>query len=73
MSFAQFMEMAGYLLNIIGIVTCLAGLTLTRRPSRRTLGYLIAGLGFLIAASPLLAQLFGLVPPPAPVTTLPPG
>lgn len=73
MSFAQFMEMAGYLLNVIGIVICLAGLTLARRPSRRTLGYLIAGLGFLIAASPLFAQLFGLLPSPTPTSALPPG
>nr|WP_299245536.1 hypothetical protein [uncultured Halomonas sp.] len=73
MSFAQFMQMAGYLLNVIGIVVCLLGLSLARRPSRRTLGYCIAGLGFLIAASPLFAQLFGLIPPPMSASTLPPG
>ena len=73
MSLAQLMPMAGYLLNILGIVTCLVGLTLARRPARRTLGYAIALLGFVIAASPLLAQLFGLVPPPAPAPVPLPG
>ncbi|SHF01625.1 hypothetical protein SAMN02745148_01613 [Modicisalibacter ilicicola DSM 19980] len=73
MSLAQFLEMAGYLLNVLGIVTCLAGLTLARHPSRRPLGYALAGLGFLLAASPLLAQLLGLVPPPAMAPTPLPG
>lgn len=65
MTLGHFMQMAGYLFNIIGIVVCLAGLTLARRPSRRVIGYAIAVLGFLIAASPLLAQLFGVIEPNA--------
>lgn len=67
MTLGQFMQMAGYLFNIVGIVVCLVGLTLARRPNNRTMGYVIAGLGFLIAATPLLAQLFGLIEPSATV------
>ena len=72
MTLAQILAMAGYLLNIIGIIVCLAGLHLARRLSRRNRGRALAVLGFLIAASPLLLQLFGLVDPATPVSSRPP-
>lgn len=59
-------------LHSLGLVTCLVGLTVARQPRRRRLGQLLAGLGFLIAASPMLGQLTGVIPPP-PVTPLVPG
>lgn len=64
MTIGQSMEMVSYLFNIIGIITCLVGLTLAQRTSR-PLGYSIAVIGFLIAASPLLAQLLGFIEPSA--------
>lgn len=66
MTIGPFLGMASYLFNILGIVVCLVGLTLARRPHRRRVGYAMAVLGFLIAASPLLAQLFGLIEAGAP-------
>ncbi|MBF8222472.1 MULTISPECIES: hypothetical protein [Halomonadaceae] len=52
------LEMATFLFNLLGLVICLLGLTLARR--RRLLGYGIAVTGFVIAAAPMLAQLFPL-------------
>ncbi|GHB05163.1 hypothetical protein [Modicisalibacter luteus] len=72
MTLAQILAMAGYLFNLIGIIVCLVGLHLARRPSHRVLGRLLAVLGFLIAASPLLLQLFGFVDPATPVSPPPP-
>ncbi|MEC9484141.1 MAG: hypothetical protein UMU75_12610 [Halomonas sp.] len=72
MTFAQTLGIAGYLFNVLGIVVCLVGLHLARQPSRRLLGRGLAVLGFLIAATPLLLQLFGIVEP-APPPALPAG
>lgn len=60
----QLLPMLGYLFNIIGIVLCIVGLTLARNKHRRVIGGLIAVVGFLIAASPMLVQLLGLIEPP---------
>ncbi|WP_136253879.1 MULTISPECIES: hypothetical protein [Halomonadaceae] len=58
-------------LHTLGLVTCLIGLTIARTPQRKRLGQVLAVLGFLIAASPMLAQLLGIIPPP-PVTPIVP-
>lgn len=65
------LPMLGYVFNILGLLVCIGGLTLARRPDRRLLGGSLAVLGFVIAAAPVLVQLFGLVEP-VPVSTLPP-
>ncbi|APX93978.1 hypothetical protein BWR19_14125 [Halomonas sp. 1513] len=57
MATQEMLEMSLFVFNLVGLVVCLVGLSLTRR--RRTLGYTIAVLGFLIAATPMLAQLVG--------------
>lgn len=64
-------QMLGYAFNLLGLLVCIGGLTLARRERHRRLGYGLAVLGFLIAAAPLLAQLFGLVEP-VPVGAVPP-
>jgi hypothetical protein len=71
MSAYQLLQMLSYAFHFIGLVVCILGLTLARRPAYRWLGRGLAVLGFLIAISPLLAQLFGLVEP-VPVGSLPP-
>ncbi len=53
MSPQHFMEMASFTLNLVGMVVCIGGLTLAHRTRHRLPGYLLAGSGFLIAASPL--------------------
>lgn len=58
MSPQHFMEMATFTFNLIGLVVCLAGLTLAHRTRHRWPGYLLAGGGFLIAATPMLYTLF---------------
>lgn len=65
------LQMLGYVFNIIGLLVCIGGLTLARRPDRRLLGRSLAVLGFVIAAAPVLVQLLGLVEP-VPVSALPP-
>ncbi|QOR38253.1 hypothetical protein HNO52_06815 [Billgrantia diversa] len=49
-----------FVFNIIGLVTCLAGLTLAQRRGRRKQqrwpGYALAGLGFFIATIPIWGQ-----------------
>lgn len=65
------LQMLGYVFNIIGLLVCIGGLTLARRPDRRLLGRSLAVLGFVIAAAPVLVQLLGLVEP-VPVGALPP-
>ncbi|WP_192036331.1 hypothetical protein [Halomonas sp. YLGW01] len=60
------------MLHTLGLVICLVGLTMARHPRRKRLGQVLAGLGFLIAASPMLGQLTGLIPPP-PATPLVPN
>lgn len=62
----QLLPMFSYMFNIIGIVLCITGLTLVRNRHRRVLGGLITLIGFVIAASPMLAQLLGLIEPPPP-------
>lgn len=57
MSPAHFMEMATFTLNLLGLLICLAGLTLAHRTRHRVPGYALAGVGFLVAASPLLYQM----------------
>ncbi|MGM0982372.1 MAG: hypothetical protein ACQEXG_02935 [Pseudomonadota bacterium] len=64
------LQMSGYVFNILGLLVCIGGLTLARRPERRLLGGSLAVLGFVIAASPVLVQLLGLVEP-VPVGALP--
>ncbi|MGM0535608.1 MAG: hypothetical protein ACQER5_05975 [Pseudomonadota bacterium] len=66
----ELLQMLGYALNILGLLVCIGGLTLARRPDRRLLGGGLAVLGFLIAASPVLVQLLGLIDP-VPVNALP--
>lgn len=68
----QLLQMLGYALNLLGLLVCIGGLTLARRPHHRLAGRLLAALGFVIAASPVLVQLLGLVEP-APVGALPPS
>ncbi|MCL7940637.1 hypothetical protein M8009_10050 [Halomonas sp. ATCH28] len=65
------LQMLGYVFNILGLLVCIGGLTLARRPDRRLLGRSLAVLGFVIAAAPVLVQLLGLVEP-VPVGALPP-
>lgn len=65
------LQMLGYVFNILGLLVCIGGLTLARRPDRRLLGRSLAVLGFVIAAGPVLVQLLGLVEP-VPVSALPP-
>lgn len=55
------LEMSLFVFNLVGLIVCLVGLTLARRRERRKLGYAIATLGFLIAAAPMLVQLFGVL------------
>ncbi|APE31733.1 hypothetical protein BOX17_12670 [Halomonas aestuarii] len=68
----ELMQMLGYVFNILGLLVCIGGLTLARRPERRLLGRSLAVLGFVIAATPVLLQLFGLVEP-MPAGALPPN
>ncbi|MFO8044418.1 MAG: hypothetical protein R6U30_00915 [Halomonas sp.] len=58
MSPQHFMEMASFTFNLVGMVVCIGGLTLANRTRHQVLGYLMAGTGFLIAASPLLFAMF---------------
>jgi len=67
----EMLQMLGYVFNLLGLVICIGGLTLARRPDRRLLGRSLAVLGFVIAATPLLLQLFGVVQP-IPAGALPP-
>ncbi|TDO06889.1 MULTISPECIES: hypothetical protein [Halomonas] len=66
----ELLQILGYAFNILGLLVCIGGLTLARRPDRRLLGRGLAALGFLIAATPVLVQLLGLVEP-VPVGALP--
>ncbi|MBB3330341.1 ascorbate-specific PTS system EIIC-type component UlaA [Halomonas campaniensis] len=63
MSPQHFLEMATFTFNLVGLVVCIGGLTLAHRTRHRVPGYLLAGLGFLIAASPVL---YPLIATPAP-------
>lgn len=65
------LPMLGYVFNTLGLLVCIGGLTLARRADRRLLGRSLAVLGFVIAATPVLVQLLGLVDP-VPVSALPP-
>jgi hypothetical protein len=58
------LQMLAYAFHLVGLLICLAGLTLARRAEHRLHGRLIAVMGFLIAAAPALVQLFGVVEPP---------
>ncbi|MBB3140287.1 hypothetical protein [Halomonas organivorans] len=66
------LQMLGYVFNIAGLLVCIAGLSLARKPRHRWTGRLLAILGFVIAAAPLLAQLFGWVTP-VPAGAIPPA
>lgn len=57
MSLQLYLEIASYAFNLIGLVVCLAGLTLAQRTRHRWPGYLLAVGGFLIAAFPVLYQM----------------
>ncbi|MDN3522506.1 hypothetical protein [Halomonas ramblicola] len=50
-------SMLNYALHVVGLLVCLAGLTLARGERHRAAGRLLAGAGFLIAASPTLYAL----------------
>lgn len=49
-----------FVFNLVGLVICLAGLTLAQRRGKRMQppwpGYALAGLGFLIAMIPIWGQ-----------------
>jgi glucose dehydrogenase len=49
-----------FVFNLIGLVICIAGLTLAQRRGKhqqtRWPGYILAGLGFLVATTPLWIQ-----------------
>ncbi|MCC5884302.1 MAG: hypothetical protein JJU25_16920 [Halomonas sp.] len=49
-----------FVFNLIGLVICLLGLTLAQRREKRQQqrwpGYALAGLGFLVATTPLWVQ-----------------
>lgn len=66
MTFSQMLPMLGYVFNLIGVVVCISGLTIARNEHRRPLGVILAILGFLIAASPMILQLLGVFAPAAP-------
>ncbi|QFT84537.1 hypothetical protein FIU88_06030 [Halomonas sp. THAF12] len=68
----QLISMLGYAFHLVGLLVCLGGLSLARRPRHRWLGRLLAVAGFGIAATPLLAQLFGWVEP-TPAGVVPPS
>lgn len=53
----QWLEAATLAFNLIGMVVCLIGLTLAQKMTRRWPGYVLAGVGFLIATLPMLSQL----------------
>jgi len=67
----ELLQMLSYVFNILGLLICIGGLTLARRQNQRLLGGALAVLGFLIAASPVLVQMLGLVEP-VPVGAMPP-
>ncbi len=50
-------SMLNYALHVVGLLVCLGGLTLARGKRHRASGRLLAGAGFLIAASPTLYAL----------------
>ncbi|MWJ29414.1 hypothetical protein LG290_04215 [Halomonas sediminis] len=50
------LEAATPAFNLVGLVVCIGGLTLAQRMTRRWPGYVIALIGFLIAATPMLYQ-----------------
>ncbi|CAM4177307.1 hypothetical protein VRRI112168_16885 [Vreelandella rituensis] len=56
MSPQYWLEAATLAFNLVGLVVCLVGLTLAQRMRRRWPGYLIALIGFLIAATPMFHQ-----------------
>ena len=51
------LEAATLTFNLIGMVVCLAGLTMAQKMTRRWPGYVLAGVGFFIATLPLVSQL----------------
>jgi len=67
----ELLQMLGYVFNILGLLVCIGGLTLARRTNHRLLGGSLAVLGFVIAAAPVLVQMFGLVEP-VPAGAVPP-
>ncbi|UYG05186.1 hypothetical protein OCT51_07410 [Halomonas sp. LR3S48] len=52
--------MFAFIFNLVGLVICLAGLTLAQRLEKRKQerwpGHALAGLGFLIATTPIWGQ-----------------
>ncbi|QJQ95767.1 MULTISPECIES: hypothetical protein [Halomonadaceae] len=59
----EILAMVSFIAHLVGLVVCLIGLTTARNPERRKLGYSLAVLGFLIAALPMLLQMFGVITP----------
>ncbi|WP_104202498.1 hypothetical protein [Billgrantia saliphila] len=49
--------MFAFVFNLVGLIICIVGLTLAQRMPKRWPGYTLAGVGFVIAATPLWAQL----------------
>ncbi|MCL5424764.1 hypothetical protein ACQKE4_01460 [Halomonas sp. NPDC076908] len=57
MSPQDWLEAATLAFNLIGMVVCIAGLTLAKKMTRRWPGYVIAVIGFQIATMPMFYQL----------------
>lgn len=55
----ELLQMLGYVFNILGLLICIGGLTLARRPEQRVLGRGLAVLGFVIAATPCCCSCSG--------------
>ncbi|KJZ14076.1 MULTISPECIES: hypothetical protein [Halomonas] len=58
--------------HLTGLLVCLLGLHLARHPQRRWPGRALALCGFIIAATPTLLQLFGIIEP-VPISAAPPN
>lgn len=51
------LEAATIVFNLVGMVVCIAGLTLAKKMSRKWPGYVMAVIGFQIATMPMFYQL----------------
>ncbi|MGQ7248194.1 hypothetical protein ACUN9Y_12760 [Halomonas sp. V046] len=68
----EVLQSVSVIFHLAGLAVCLAGLGLARRPQRRWIGRSLALLGFIIAATPTLLQLLGVIEP-VPMSSLPPA
>ncbi|EWH01739.1 hypothetical protein [Halomonas sp. BC04] len=62
MSPQELIEMFTLVFNLVGLVICLAGLTLAQRMRHRWPGYALAVVGFLVAALPLFFKMLATAP-----------